>query len=191
MSQRTYRGLFWALALLGAALDQATKYGVFAWLDDGGPRGERVVVQGCFQLEAHYADAQVPQVNQGALFGLGRDHGDWANAFFAGVSVLAALVIVYWSNRPAARRDGPLCAALGLILAGTLGNLYDRVLFGGVRDFLHLYWGQLPAPRYDWPVFNVADCCLVLGAALLLFQARRARPAPTEAPAEAALASHE
>jgi lipoprotein signal peptidase len=58
-----------------------------------------------------------------------------------------------------------LCAALGLILAGTLGNLYDRVLFGGVRDFLHWY-------RYfNWPVFNLADSCLVVGAGLLLAHA--------------------
>jgi signal peptidase II len=49
-------------------------------------------------------------------------------------------------------------------LAGTLGNLYDRLVFGGVRDFLHFYW-------FQWPVFNVADCCLVCGAGLLLIQA--------------------
>jgi lipoprotein signal peptidase len=54
---------------------------------------------------------------------------------------------------------------LGLILAGTLGNLYDRILFNGVRDFFH--WDYL----YNWPVFNVADCCLVVGAGLLLVQA--------------------
>src|SRR5436305_586252 len=58
-----------------------------------------------------------------------------------------------------------LIASLGLILAGTLGNLYDRIVFSGVRDFLHWY-------RYfDWPVFNIADCCLVCGAGLLLAHA--------------------
>ncbi len=72
-----------------------------------------------------------------------------------------------------------MCIALGLILAGTLGNLYDRVVFGGVRNFL--YWFYL----VDWPVFNFADCCLVCGAGLLLLQAflTEASPATQEAPA--------
>jgi len=63
--------------------------------------------------------------------------------------------------------------ALGLILAGTLGNLYDRVVFGGVRDFLFFYY-------INWPVFNVADCCLVCGAFLLLIQAFWVHPAAKE-----------
>jgi len=61
---------------------------------------------------------------------------------------------------------------LGLILAGTLGNLYDRVVFNGVRDFLYFH-------LIEWPVFNIADCCLVCGAFLLLAQAflgRSTRP---------------
>jgi lipoprotein signal peptidase len=72
-----------------------------------------------------------------------------------------------------------LCAALGLILAGTLGNLYDRLVFNGVRDFLH--WDYF----YDWPVFNVADCCLVCGAGLLLLQAF-GKQAPRNSPEPAA-----
>ncbi|MGL4422151.1 MAG: signal peptidase II, partial [Gemmataceae bacterium] len=60
--------------------------------------------------------------------------------------------------------DRWLSMALGLILGGTLGNFYDRVVFGGVRDFLYFY-------KIEWPVFNIADCCLVVGAAILLVQA--------------------
>jgi lipoprotein signal peptidase len=59
-------------------------------------------------------------------------------------------------------------------LAGTLGNLYDRVVFSGVRDFLH--WNYL----FDWPVFNCADCCLVSGACLLLIQAFGTQPKPAD-----------
>ena len=55
-------------------------------------------------------------------------------------------------------------AALGLILGGTIGNLYDRLVFGGVRYFLYFHY-------IEWPVFNIADCCLVVGAGLLLVQA--------------------
>jgi signal peptidase II len=102
---------------------------------------------------------------------------------FAVVSVLAAAAIVIWALRPATARDGLLCTALGLILGGTLGNLYDRAVFGGVRDFLHFYW-------FEWPVFNVADCCLVFGAGLLLIQAVWAKPATDPAkPAEPATAA--
>jgi lipoprotein signal peptidase len=102
-----------------------------------------------------------PHVNEGALFGIGQGK----NLIFGAVSVLAALFILGWSTREAASRDWFLCVALGLILAGTLGNLYDRVVFAGVRDFFHWYkW-------YDWPVFNVADICLVTGAGMLLLEA--------------------
>jgi signal peptidase II len=71
-----------------------------------------------------------------------------------------------------------------LILAGTLGNLYDRLVFDGVRDFLHFY-------LIDWPVFNIADCCLVCGAFLLLAQAflgRHAKETQSAAQAEKAQA---
>jgi lipoprotein signal peptidase len=180
MADRSFRGLFWALALLGLVADQASKYGVFRWLQDDEPY---LVVTGYFQLEAHHDQSGNPQVNQGALFGLGRDHQGLANALFAAISVIAAVAILYWSNRPAAKRDWVLCAALGLILAGTIGNLYDRVFFAGVRDFLHVnYGGNLPGREYDWPVFNIADSCLVCGAILLLTQAAFSRT-PAEKPA--------
>ena len=68
----------------------------------------------------------------------------------------------------------PLFNGTNLILAGTVGNLFDRVVFGGVRDFLYFY-------LIEWPVFNVADCCLVIGAGMLLVQAifgKKADPAP-------------
>ena len=111
----------------------------------------------------------MPKVNQGALFGLGGEYKKYANSIFAVVSIVAALSIIFWSTRPSTARDGALCAALGLILAGTLGNLYDRLIFDGVRDFLYFHW-------FEWPVFNVADCCLVCGAGLLLLQAFWGRP---------------
>src|SRR6202011_3377274 len=108
--------------------------------------------------------------NHGALFGFLRERTTAANGAFALISLLAAAAIIYWSRQKSTAKDGWLCAALGLILAGTLGNFYDRVLFDGVRDFLH--WNYL----FDWPVFNIADCCLVCGAGLLLLQAFVGQP---------------
>src|SRR5439155_13704091 len=98
------------------------------------------------------------------------------NHVFAVVSVAAAAAIVVWSLRRATAQDRWLCVALGLILAGTLGNLYDRVVFSGVRDFLA--WVYL----YDFPVFNIADSCLVCGATLLLLQAFFTVPEDRKAP---------
>lgn len=195
MPQPSYRLLLWLLALSGLALDQASKYSVFAWLGEK-PVHEYVLfrtAQGGFQLVAQFerdpsgqeirdaAGTRVPHVNQGALFGFLRDHKAMANSGFAVISLLAAAAIIYWSMLQSTARDRWLCAALGLILAGTLGNFYDRVVFHGVRDFLH--WNYL----FDWPVFNVADCCLVCGAGLLLLQAFVTQPAQEGPNAEAVL----
>lgn len=163
--------MLWALAVAGLLLDQASKYGVFEWLSGG--EGHSYVLFGTedngFRLIAQFerdgSGGWKEHVNRGALFGFLRHWDSWANSGFAAVSLLAALAIAYWSTQPATARDPWLCAALGLILAGTLGNFYDRVVFHGVRDFLH--WNYL----FDWPVFNLADCCLVCGAGLLLLQA--------------------
>jgi len=65
--------------------------------------------------------------------------------------------------------------ALTLVLGGALGNLYDRVLFGRVTDFLQVFLGT-----YEWPSFNVADSAICVGAALLAIDMLwgRARQSP-------------
>ena len=55
--------------------------------------------------------------------------------------------------------------ALALILGGALGNLYDRVMYSHVVDFLEVH-----IVHYHWPDFNVADSCIVIGACLLLLE---------------------
>jgi len=202
---RSYRWLFWFLAIGGLAADQTSKYGIFAYLYDPETlRGQIEVFSGetkifghtvaCdFHIVASYSPERetgsgflawlrtlsaehLPYVNQGALFGTTLALSPkTSNLVFALISVLAAGGIVYWSTRASAGRDGVLCAALGLILAGTLGNLYDRTIFGGVRDFLHFFNLPLPFGLDNWPVFNIADICLVCGAGLLLVEAVFAR----------------
>jgi lipoprotein signal peptidase len=217
MAQRSYRWLFWVLAVGGVLLDQAAKYGIFRWLYADGGRDYRTVVPGLFEIEAvhttqpvpagwlapfrNWSGPTLPMVNPGALFGqqLTRwlDWGfgshlatqqPWVDQwFFSFISVLAVAGVVWWTTRSATARDRMLCLSLGLIVAGTVGNLYDRVVFEGVRDFLHVYYVPL---QFDWPVFNLADCCLVFGAGLLTFQAFFYRPqtAKQSAPATAAQA---
>src|SRR5215211_2661257 len=71
----------------------------------------------------------------GALWSLGGEFKTDANKFFAVVSFLAAAGISLWALRKKPD-DRWLTVSLGLILGGTLGNLFDRIVFGGVRDFL-------------------------------------------------------
>jgi signal peptidase II len=190
-ANRSYRWLFWTLALLGLCLDQGSKYGVFAWLDKV-PMHRAEVIADVFYLDADYtferdpgdswrsplrtiSSEMLPVVNHGALWGIGAN----LNSVFGVISLLAAIAIIAYSFRASTARDCWLCMALGLILAGTVGNLYDRVVFLGVRDFLHWVY------QYNFPVFNIADSCLVCGAALLLIQAFFTVPKEEKAPAAA------
>ena len=178
---RSYRWLLFALAAFTLALDLSSKYGMFSWLyTEGSLQGNREVIPGWFRFTAEYDPSAplcecgfkslqtlnapvMPRVNHGALFGLGSNHKGSANQIFAAISLIAALGIIGWGLLRGKKADGWLCTALGMILGGTLGNFYDRVVFNGVRDFLYFY-------KVEWPVFNIADCCLVCGAGLLLVQ---------------------
>jgi len=192
--QPSYRWLLWTLALLGCAVDQVGKYGVFKLLYQeahANPplyQAERSVIPGALKFHIKLTDESLPagayplrtwsgeyqpQVNRGAFLGFGNSEGEGPNGnlIFAVVSVVAAAAIVWWSTRRSIARDLVLCVALGLILSGTLGNLYDRIIFGGVRDYLYWYFIQESA------VFNLADFFLICGAVLLLAQALLSRPA--------------
>ena len=178
MANHSYRWLLFTLAIFALTADQVGKYVAFRSLYNGKAFGSHDVVPGVFQFYVDYQPGKEmcdcwfakmngpvpPKVNHGALYGLGGNHKNLANGIFATISILAAIAVLWWGTRPSTRRDGVLSAALGLILGGTLGNFYDRIVFGGVRDFLHFYW-------FQFPVFNIADSCLVCGAILLLFHA--------------------
>jgi signal peptidase II len=204
MRERSYLWLLCVFAVLGLVADQATKYGVFAWLSkveghcyavfqtepvtrtlqtvpaENDPfarlKQRGFFLEVAFEPRTSPDEPLRPHVNHGALFGFLRNYTTGANLLFMAISLVAAVAIAVWGVQPGTRKDGWLCASLGLILAGTLGNLYDRVLFNGVRDFLH--WNLW----FDWPVFNVADCCLVVGAGMLLMQAFVPQPKPEEKP---------
>jgi signal peptidase II len=115
--------------------------------------------------------------NRGAAFGLLADAGlPFQGPVLAVVSLLALGAIGGYAWRlPAEARIPRL--ALAFILGGAIGNLVDRVRFGYVVDFIHVYWNQ-----HSWPDFNVADSAISTGVALLVLDmlrpARRAEPAP-------------
>jgi signal peptidase II len=144
------RALRPAVVLVLLALDRATKIWAARVLSAGGP----IRVLPFFELS--YAE------NRGAAFSLGGAYGGGANAFFVVVSA-ALIVFLVRMMRRWPKTDVWLQAGGTLVLAGALGNLYDRIAYRYVVDFLYLH---------HWPVFNVADSCITVGACLLAWGLR-------------------
>ena len=88
---------------------------------------------------------------------------------FSVAAVIVVLGMIWRVGRPWT----PTGVALGLILGGAIGNLYDRIKFSYVVDFL-----EVRIYHYHWPDFNVADSCIVVGACLLLLEIFRTAPEP-------------
>ncbi len=101
--------------------------------------------------------------NTGAAFGMGRG----ANKLLTVVSIGLVIGLQVMSRRWP-QNDQWLQWGTALVTAGAVGNLYDRVAFGFVVDFLHIHY---------WPVFNVADSCITVGA-LMLAWGMKDEPAP-------------
>jgi signal peptidase II len=160
--------LFWSIALGGAAFDLATKSLVFAKY--GPPRSPSVsLVGGILEIQT--------SLNPGALWGFGRTL-PYSSLLFAGLSIVAGVAICYWLFVRGAAASLALTIALGLIMAGALGNCYDRLVFGHVRDFVHFH---VDSVGFDCAIFNFADNMLVAGAITLVLFALRPDPdAPSD-----------
>lgn len=137
------------------ALDQLTKQWALAALDDGA-----IDLVWTLRLRLTF--------NSGASFSIGSGRG--------GLIAVAGLIALVVAVRPVLRWPGRLApVALGLVVGGAVGNLVDRIaregdgfLGGRVVDFIDVQW---------WPVFNIADIGICLGAALLVLASLR-QPAP-------------
>jgi len=132
------------------ALDQWTKLMVLRSISPDEPRA---VVPDFFNL--------VNVTNDGAAFGSFRGN----NTFFIVISAIAFLVVLallVQRRPPDVWRD----ASLALLLAGILGNLTDRLLYGHVIDFL-LFDLHIPY-AHPWPAFNVADSCISIAVTLFV-----------------------
>jgi len=172
--------IFFGIAVIGCATDLATKSWIFNRLGMPGP-GQNPPIRlwdDVFSLTT--------SLNEGALFGMGQG----LVIVFAGLSIVAAVGILYWLFFKGAAHDLWLTIALAAITGGIFGNLYDRLGLHGlvwndpqragkpvyaVRDWLHFKvegW-------IDWPVFNIADSLLVTGVGILLWHAFR-QPAPPD-----------
>ncbi len=103
--------------------------------------------------------------NTGVAFGIFSSISSPAKSLLLSVfTAFAAVVVVTYSVRSPAR-NRLLQVALALILGGALGNLYDRIAYGYVVDFLEFY-----VRTYHWPSFNVADSAISIGVLLLALE---------------------
>ena len=101
--------------------------------------------------------------NYGAAFSFLSDAGGWQRWFFTLIAVAISVVLAVWLARNH-KTQQKLNLALALVLAGAVGNLIDRSIYGYVIDFLHLYY-----QNWHYPAFNIADSAICIGAALLIW----------------------
>jgi signal peptidase II len=159
--------LFWSIALGGTIFDLTTKSAIFS-LYGPPPAPAKSIVPNI--LEVHTSQ------NTGALWGFGANIRG-SSLIFAGLSIVAAIVICYYLFVLGAASSRVLTVALGLIMAGAMGNCYDRLALGFVRDFVHFH---VDAVGFDCAIFNFADNMLVIGALTLVVFALRPEKTPPE-----------
>lgn len=150
--------LFAVPAVAGLAADLVSKWWMFSQ-----PELRRGDI---WWVIPDYAGFQL-SLNEGALFGMGQGLV-WLFAVFG---IVAGIALPIWLFRFGAASDALLTFALGCVMAGILGNLYDRLGLHGeqlqaVRDWILLQWGA----EYRWPNFNIADMLLVLGAGIIFYR---------------------
>jgi signal peptidase II len=165
--------IYAGIALAGCAVDLVSKWWAFSRLGPP-PSPSHWLIDEVFGFTT--------SLNEGALFGIGQGRG----FVFCALSIAAVAAILWWLFIARAATDLHLCIALAIVTGGILGNLYDR--FGlpaltwgaqaaecagervyAVRDWIHFKI----EPIVDWPIFNIADCLLVGGAALLIIHSTR------------------
>jgi len=140
------------LSLLVIGLDQLTKWWALHALQPAGM--PHPVLPGFLNWTLAF--------NTGAAFSFLAGGAGWQRWFFVALALLIGGALVVWLARTA-RRDWRTALPLALILGGALGNLIDRLHAAQVTDFIHVYYGQ-----WNFPVFNVADCGISVGAVLLI-----------------------
>ena len=169
--------IYLLVAFLALAADLASKEASFRTLGLGGH--SPLLIDSWVRFEL------LTNLNHGALWGMGQGLAP----VFALLSVGALAGVIYWLFFCGAASSLWITIALALVSGGTLGNLYDRLGLHGihmpnaprpalaVRDFLHFQFGN-----FDYPIFNLADSCLVVGAIMLVLQSLK--PVSSEASAE-------
>ena len=133
---------------LTVAADQLSKL----WVRTNLPLGSPLPHEGFLHLTY--------TTNRGVLLGLFPNH-----IIISVISVVVIVVLLYFYHRNLLPHQHILHIGVGLLLGGTIGNLIDRFSLGYVVDFIDIrLWGD-----FHWPIFNIADCAIVGGVALLAY----------------------
>jgi len=150
----TRSGLPWLwLALVMLIIDQLTKYLTIQKLD----LHESYEILSFFNFT--YAR------NYGAAFSFLGDAGGWQKYFFTSIALIVSGYLCYSMKKHTAAERWMNCA-YALVISGAIGNVIDRLLFGYVIDFLDVDLGF-----YRWPIFNIADSAIFVGAAMIIIDA--------------------
>jgi signal peptidase II len=152
MAAAGVRWLWLAVAILAA--DRATKYSIERFTTEGFRR----------RLVPNFADL-VHSRNSGMAFGLFSESASKWISFLLVLSSAAVIILLVWLLLAEHVRTTESQAGVALIAGGAAGNLLDRLLHGGVTDFL-----ELRAGNFRWPAFNLADSAITIGAALIIFE---------------------
>jgi signal peptidase II len=144
----------WLTVLLVLVFDRATKMLIMARLEVG----EWVAVVPGFSLSHVH--------NRGIAFSLFSTGGSLSRIVLH-VVIVAAVALIAWMLVRDGAQAPMLGVGLGLILGGAVGNLVDRVLYGWVVDFIHV-WVVVGGRVRSWPDFNLADSAITVGACLLI-----------------------
>ena len=168
-----------ALTLVVFVADIGTKRWVFDLLDteirqiDGIPRivstREPLVIMGDFPVADGRDDSLGGGIRLRSAFNLGAFSGWFGDhPWLLVVLALIALVVFPLLVWRLPEVGGAFTVSLGLLSGGTAGNLWDRIHFGGVRDFIEV-WIPVPVGFFQpWPNFNIADCAITVGVIVLI-----------------------
>ena len=156
------RLLYFLVAVAVFILDRASKLLIEVYLP---LHHSKTIIPGFFDL-AHTR-------NTGVAFGFfANSDSPWVPQALTLVSGGALLVILVFSLRNSTL-NWKLQLGLMLVLGGAAGNLYDRLFYGYVTDFIEVYYRN-----YHWPTFNMADSSISIGIGLLLLETLTHRPQP-------------
>jgi signal peptidase II len=155
------RGIVFAISALVIILDRITKHIVSQQLPNG---QAHTVIPGIFRISDVH--------NTGAAFSMFAENASPVTVrnILIAFSIVAVIVLVGMLWR-VGRHLTVTSVSLALILGGAFGNLYDRIRYHYVIDFLEVH-----IVHYHWPDFNVADSCICIGACLLLIEIFRPQP---------------
>lgn len=111
--------------------------------------------------------------NTGAAFSFLSSAGGWQRWFFVGIALVATIVLTVWLARLKSSERW-MAVTLSLILGGAIGNLYDRISYAYVIDFIDVYY-----QTWHWPVFNIADSAISIGVVMMLIDVFRGEDSKT------------